>query len=114
MIDCTRFKKECVHEWRVFYVYLPDMRIKCVHCAQKRTVTFTALSFVRCWVLPYVTNPAAFARYKKTIAFFELNKKMILKSAMEETQQLIDEAKKKQKKMEGLKRFCQATAAALL
>jgi len=53
-------------------------------------------------------------RSRKTIEFFQTNKATIIKSAMEEIQQKINKLKKEARELEDLKRFCEATATALL
>ena len=117
MLNCIKNikkKRKCDHEWQVYRVYLPAMRMKCLKCNKKKTVTFNALDFLQYWVKPYLSDPTAFKRYKKTIVFFETNKKQIIRNATEEIQQKINKLKKEERELEELKRFCEATATALL
>jgi Zn/Cd-binding protein ZinT len=103
-------KRKCDHEWRVHYVYLPDMRMKCLKCHAKKTVAFTAFDFLRYWVKPYLENPDNFKKYQKTIAFFEKNKKMILKSALEEIAQHLEKTEQRRQELNELKKLCKAAA----
>jgi hypothetical protein len=77
-------------------------------------VTFNAFDFFQYWVKPYLSNPDDFKKYQKTVAFFETNKKQIIRNATEEIQQKINKLKKEERELEELKRFCEATATALL
>lgn len=113
MLNCInqiRKRRECKHEWQVFYVYLPVMRVKCIKCSAKKTVTFNAFDFFQYWVKPYLIQPDFFKRYKKTIDFYETNKKTILKSALEEINKHLEETEQRKRELNELRKLCKVAA----
>jgi len=86
------------------------MRVKCIKCHAKKTVTFTAFDFFQYWVKPYLANSDDFKKYQKTIAFFEANKKTILKSALKEIDQHLEKTEQRRQELNELKKLCKAAA----
>jgi len=112
LLNCLKFikKRECQHQWRVYHVYLPAMRVKCLRCGQKKTVTFDAFAFLRWWIVPYLENPQTFKNHRKTIEFFEINKATIIRNTLEEIRQKISRLEKEKQELRELERFCRAIA----
>jgi len=86
------------------------MRMKCLKCSAKKTVTFSAFDFFQYWVKPYLTCPEALKKYKKAIDFFETNKRTILRSALEEIDKHLEENEQRRRELNELKKLCAAVA----
>ena len=86
------------------------MRLKCLKCNAKKTVTFNAFDFFKYCVKPYLTNPDEFKKYRKTIEFFEKNKKTILTGALKEIDQHLQKTERWRQELDELRKLCKATA----